>query len=64
MSDPGQASKMLTRLLGYGLIENVAGPPSVANAWRLTPRGEELAEAMEPRFSTTPSRRARLSVPA
>ena len=57
MTDPGQASKMLARLLNYGLVENVAGPLSVANAWQLTPRGNELAEAMAPRFSMTTGRR-------
>jgi DNA-binding MarR family transcriptional regulator len=48
VSDQGQISKLLTRLEGLGLIENVAKgrPLGEANAWRLTPRGEEVERAV------------------
>jgi AcrR family transcriptional regulator len=54
ITDPGQISKLLARLAGYGLIENVgpwqsAGGPK---AWRLTGDGERL-EAMLRRKSVT-----------
>jgi AcrR family transcriptional regulator/DNA-binding MarR family transcriptional regulator len=51
VSDQGQISKLLSRLEGLGLIENTspghtAGEP---NAWRLTPRGQQVHNATEPR---------------
>jgi AcrR family transcriptional regulator len=44
VADPGQISKLLTRLGRVGLIENLARCPErgEANAWRLTARGAEL----------------------
>jgi hypothetical protein len=48
ISDQGQISKLLARLRGLDLIENVGagsarGEP---NAWALTERGEEVANAI------------------
>jgi AcrR family transcriptional regulator len=48
VSDQGQVSKLLTRLANLGLIRNTApatgkGAP---NAWRLTPKGEEVETAI------------------
>lgn len=49
--DAGQTSKLLARLLGYGMVENTRGSPlSPANQWRLTRRGEELAMVIGARF--------------
>jgi DNA-binding MarR family transcriptional regulator len=44
ISDQGQISKLLHRLRRLELVENGSGPvePGGPNAWRLTPRGEEL----------------------
>jgi AcrR family transcriptional regulator len=44
ITDQGQISKLLARLASAGLAENTgAGQPSGApNAWRLTPRGEQV----------------------
>jgi AcrR family transcriptional regulator len=48
--DQGQISKLLARLEGLGLIENTSGnghrPTGEPNAWRLTPRGEEVERAL------------------
>lgn len=48
--DPGQTSKLLSKLAGLGLTENLtAGRQSGgANAWRLTARGAELERATRP----------------
>lgn len=48
VEDQGQASKLLTRLAGAGLIENAngAGAPGTANSWSLTRAGEDLAHAL------------------
>jgi AcrR family transcriptional regulator len=48
MTDQGQTSKLLKRLERAGLIENAgAGRESgEANAWRLTPRGQEIDTAL------------------
>jgi DNA-binding MarR family transcriptional regulator len=48
MSDQGQTSKLLTRLQGLGLVENLGagharGGP---NAWALTPKGWEIHAAI------------------
>jgi AcrR family transcriptional regulator/DNA-binding MarR family transcriptional regulator len=50
--DQGQISKLLQRLEGLGLIENATPsgrrrdqPTGEPNAWRLTPRGEEVQRA-------------------
>jgi DNA-binding IclR family transcriptional regulator len=46
--DEGQASKLLKRLAGLGLIENMAQDrePGEANAWRLTARGVEVERTL------------------
>jgi AcrR family transcriptional regulator len=48
--DQGQISKLLARLEGLGLIENISGngrrPTGEPNAWRLTMRGEEVERAV------------------
>lgn len=41
--DQGQISKLLSRLAGLELIENVANGSQKPNAWRLTERGVQLA---------------------
>jgi AcrR family transcriptional regulator/DNA-binding MarR family transcriptional regulator len=45
ITDPGQISKLLSRLEGHGLIENRSLGQAIGakNAWHLTPRGQELA---------------------
>jgi DNA-binding MarR family transcriptional regulator len=50
--DEGQASKLLKRLAGLGLIENMAQDrePGGANAWRLTAQGEEALRGFEGRL--------------
>jgi AcrR family transcriptional regulator/DNA-binding MarR family transcriptional regulator len=45
VKDEGQASKLLARLQTHGLLQNTGGLAKGANAWRLTPRGEELVSA-------------------
>jgi AcrR family transcriptional regulator len=51
--DQGQISKLLARLEGLGLIENTSGndhkPTGEPNAWRLTPRGEEIERVLQVR---------------
>jgi AcrR family transcriptional regulator/DNA-binding PadR family transcriptional regulator len=42
VKDEGQISKLLARLQGHELLANTGGYPATGNAWRLTPRGEEL----------------------
>jgi AcrR family transcriptional regulator/DNA-binding MarR family transcriptional regulator len=48
IGDQGQVSKLLTRLEHLGLVENTGiGPVKGApNAWRLTPRGEQVQAAI------------------
>jgi AcrR family transcriptional regulator/DNA-binding MarR family transcriptional regulator len=63
VADQGQISKLLARMAGLGLIEN-AGAHTVgaANAWRLTPRGNEVDAALRRRLvagGPRPSRRRR-----
>ncbi len=49
VKDDGQISKLLHRLEGHGLLENSGGTAGgVANAWQLTPRGEEILQASRP----------------
>jgi AcrR family transcriptional regulator len=52
IADQGQISKLLTRLEGLGLIENMRParhrrdqPTGEPNAWRLAPRGQEVQQA-------------------
>jgi AcrR family transcriptional regulator len=52
ISDQGQVSKLLMRLEGLGLLVNrgqghLKGEP---NAWRLTPRGEQVARSIRARL--------------
>jgi AcrR family transcriptional regulator len=50
IEDPGQVSKLLMRLAGLGLVRNLCAPrKGTANAWRLTPRGEQLERVARPR---------------
>jgi DNA-binding MarR family transcriptional regulator len=44
VADPGQISKLLTRLQHLGLIENTGAGPTRGepNIWRLTPKGQEI----------------------
>jgi DNA-binding MarR family transcriptional regulator len=48
IADQGQVSKLLARLQDLGLIENTGEGHSkgAPNAWRLTPRGGQVAQAM------------------
>jgi AcrR family transcriptional regulator len=54
ISDQGQISKLLARLDGLGLIANTGSghPKGAPNAWQLTPRGQEVEQAI--RLQTTP----------
>jgi AcrR family transcriptional regulator/DNA-binding MarR family transcriptional regulator len=54
VSDQGQMSRLLARLEGLGLIRNtgVSQPSGDPNAWRLTPRGEQVRQTVIPRAST------------
>lgn len=47
ISDQGQISKLLARLQDLGLIHNTGQghPKGGSNAWRLTPKGQRIAEA-------------------
>jgi DNA-binding MarR family transcriptional regulator len=59
--DQGQVSKLLARLERLGLIKNTSGnndhkPTGEPNAWRLTPRGEEIERAVRVRPSDSESR--------
>jgi AcrR family transcriptional regulator/DNA-binding PadR family transcriptional regulator len=49
VKDEGQISKLLARLQSQGVLENAGGLSKGANAWRLTPRGEELLQASKAR---------------
>lgn len=48
VEDQGQISKLLSRLEKRGLIENIGGGQArgTPNAWRLSPRGEQLRQAL------------------
>jgi AcrR family transcriptional regulator len=48
LTDQGQISKLLHRLQQRGLIENATGGPTrgLANAWRLTLRGQQVRQAL------------------
>jgi AcrR family transcriptional regulator len=48
VTDQGQMSKLLGRLLALGLIENVRAAPARGepNSWRLTGRGQEIERAI------------------
>jgi AcrR family transcriptional regulator len=54
VSDQGQISKLLSRLEGHGLLQNVGGhTQGIARAWRLTSRGEEIVRVGRPRSART-----------
>ncbi len=48
IGDQGQVSKLLARLEKLGLIENmrIGAPRGATNTWRLTERGEEVADVL------------------
>jgi DNA-binding PadR family transcriptional regulator len=48
VKDEGQISKLLARLQAHGLLQNTGALTKAANAWRLTPRGQELLQASRP----------------
>jgi DNA-binding MarR family transcriptional regulator len=50
LADQGQISRMMKRLQGQGLIENVQGPNTrrQVRAWRLTADGEAVIDAHKP----------------
>jgi DNA-binding MarR family transcriptional regulator len=50
ITDQGQISKLLARLHGLGLIENLDRLPGkgAPNEWRLTERGERVERATRP----------------
>jgi DNA-binding IclR family transcriptional regulator len=53
VKDEGQISKLLARLQHHGLLENTGGAShATGNAWRLTPQGEEIAHASQPKGQT------------
>jgi TetR/AcrR family transcriptional regulator len=49
ISDQGQISKLLVRLASLGLIENLVEPRGrgIANAWRITPKGDEIRRTVK-----------------
>jgi AcrR family transcriptional regulator len=51
VTDQGQISKLLSRLAGLGLINNVGAgqPKGLPNAWHLTERGAQLEKLARPR---------------
>ena len=55
ISDQGQISKLLARLDSLGLAKNtgLGHPKGAPNAWRLTPRGQEVEQAI--RLQTAPA---------
>jgi AcrR family transcriptional regulator/DNA-binding MarR family transcriptional regulator len=55
--DQGQISRLLSRLESLGLIANTGGSSSrgMANAWVLTPRGEEVERSIQASTLQTPS---------
>lgn len=46
IADEGQASKLLARLAGMDLLVKGPHEPGHANAWRLSPHGEEVLRAL------------------
>lgn len=45
VKDEGQISRLLARLERHGLLQNAGGPTKGGNAWRFTPRGEQIVNA-------------------
>lgn len=54
ITDQGQISRLLLRLKGLDLIENIGGERGSPNAWRLTAVGAQLERAMRQRNHTMP----------
>lgn len=54
VQDQGQISKLLSRLQALGLIQNTGVGPvrGEPNAWRLTPKGHEIEEAIRSQTSS------------
>ncbi len=46
IADEGQASRLLMRLAGLDLLDKAPQRPGHANAWRLTPLGEQILGAL------------------
>jgi hypothetical protein len=46
IKDEGQASKLLARLASMNLLAKRSPGPGKPNAWRLTPHGEKVLEAV------------------
>jgi len=63
VTDQGQISKLLARLAGLGLVENVSAySAGAANSWHLTSRGGEVVSELTRRFAAGgPSRGGRRS---
>jgi AcrR family transcriptional regulator len=59
IADPGQVSKLLSRLERLGLLENAGAGPATGepNAWRLTATGVSVAHAITAHLRTTASER-------
>jgi AcrR family transcriptional regulator len=52
ITDPGQVSRLLARLAGFGLIHNAGDKARwTPNGWALTPRGEEVEHALRREFA-------------
>ena len=56
IADQGQISKLLLRLQNLGLIRNVGEGPlrGEPNAWRLTPKGQDVEHTIHEQTSRTP----------
>jgi AcrR family transcriptional regulator/DNA-binding MarR family transcriptional regulator len=48
VKDEGQTSRLLRRLESHGMLQNTSSHPATGNAWRLTPRGQQLLSASSP----------------
>ncbi len=57
VKDEGQASKLLWRLQAHSLLANTAGDTPGANAWRLTPRGEQAMSSIGASATDDPTAR-------
>lgn len=55
-----QASTLLTRLMGMGMLDKRAGRPGHANAWSLTPHGRQVAQALRLAARSDPDLSARV----
>jgi AcrR family transcriptional regulator len=48
VKDEGQISRLLARLESHGMLQNTSSHTAGGNAWRLTPRGQQLLTAANP----------------